>query len=72
MPGYPESEAVLCWLFGRRPEPQQQQDLLEQALAEEMAKAARRSGQGASKGAQVQFKQVMLPVSVHQQVFRQS
>lgn len=45
---------VLC-----RAEPQQQ-DLLQQALAAEMAKAARRSGQDVSKGSQVQFKQVTL------------
>ena len=50
----------MCCMHGRRPEPQQQQDLLEQALAEVMAKAARRSGQGVSTGSQVQFKQVML------------
>lgn len=42
-----------------RPQPQQQQhDLLEQALAEEMAKAQRRSGQDPAKLSQVQFKQV--------------
>lgn len=45
-------------VFICRPEPQQQQDLLEQALAEEMAKAQRRSGQDASKASQVHFKQV--------------
>ncbi len=45
-------------VFIRRPEPQQQQDLLEQALAEEMAKAQRRSGQDVAKASQVQFKQV--------------
>ena len=45
-------------MFVCRPEPQQQQDLLEQALAEEMAKAQRRSGQDASKASQVHFKQV--------------
>lgn len=43
-----------------RPQPQQQQhDLLEQALAEEMAKAQRRSGQDPAKLSQVQFKQVL-------------
>lgn len=36
----------------------QQQDLLEQALAEEMAKAARRSGNDAATSSQVQFKQI--------------
>ena len=64
------SHAIICagflvvkyihiWhVFICRPEPQQQQDLLEQALAEEMAKAQRRSGQDVSKASQVQFKQV--------------
>ena len=50
---------IYIWhVFICRPEPQQQQDLLEQALAEEMAKAQRRSGQDAGKASQVQFKQV--------------
>ncbi len=52
-------------VFIRRPEPQQQQDLLEQALAEEMAKAQRRSGQDAGKASQVQFKQVQLANRCH-------
>lgn len=52
----------MLWVWCRA-EPQQQ-DLLQQALAAEMAKAARRSGQDVSKGSQVQFKQVML---VHSQ-----
>ena len=46
-------------VYGFRAEvPQQEQDLLQQALADEMAKAARRSGQDAGNGSQVQFKQV--------------
>lgn len=41
-----------------RPQPQQQHDLLEQALAEEMTKAARRSGKPGGAPSGVQFKQV--------------
>ena len=52
----PFSLAVLCC----RAQPQQQQNLLEQALAEEMVKAARRSGQDATRTPQVQFKQVSI------------
>ena len=46
----------MLWVWCRA-DPQQK-DLLQEALAAEMAKAARRSGQDVSKGSQVQFKQV--------------